>query len=50
VRKRPYPECISTDVRNSWGSAATAVSVEEVKKARSSLGAQSAIGVAENKE
>ncbi|WP_168794025.1 c-type cytochrome [Paraburkholderia aromaticivorans] len=37
---------LSTYVRNSWGNAAAPVSADAVKKARSSLDAQSAIGVA----
>ena len=40
---------ISTYVRNSWGNAAAPVSADDVKKARSSLGAQSALGVAQAK-
>ncbi|MGF6773978.1 mono/diheme cytochrome c family protein [Paraburkholderia sp. GAS199] len=39
---------ISTYVRNSWGNAAPAVSADDVKKARGSLGAQMAIGVAQS--
>jgi mono/diheme cytochrome c family protein len=40
---------LSTYVRNSWGNAAAPVSVDDVKKARSSLGAQSPMGVAQSK-
>lgn len=39
---------VSTYVRNSWGNAAAPTSADDVKKVRGSLGAQSAIGVAQN--
>jgi mono/diheme cytochrome c family protein len=40
---------ISTYVRNSWGNAAAPISADDVKKARSSLGAQAPLGVAQAK-